>query len=310
MICAIHQPNFFPWLGYFDKIRRADVMIFLDDVAYPRSGSGMGSWSNRVKIAVQGRAHWIGCPLRRYSGVKMIHEIVIGRGPWREKIRRTLDINYRRDPGYASTIEIVDPLLNFETDSLVEYNINAVTTLAVALGLTTTKYYKQSEMGVTGASTQLLVDLVRSARCDAYLAGGGAGGYQEDDLFSANGVELIYQNYSPAPYGPPETFIPGLSVIDYLMKVPAFDVLTRSAPRTCLAPAPTSSPSRWMLTGRADFAIDFAAAALAAAKVKAQVRADGGNPAPTIRSTRLRQGLDLSVELKLFMNVSKSDLGA
>ena len=33
-IVAIHQPNFFPWLGFFDKIRRADVFVFLDDVSY------------------------------------------------------------------------------------------------------------------------------------------------------------------------------------------------------------------------------------------------------------------------------------
>ena len=37
-IVSIHQPNFFPWLGFFDKICRADVFIFLDDVQFPKKG--------------------------------------------------------------------------------------------------------------------------------------------------------------------------------------------------------------------------------------------------------------------------------
>lgn len=36
-------------------------------------------------------------------------------------------------------------------------------------------------------------------------------------MFGRNGVVLEYQNFSPSPYGQ-ERFIPGLSVIDYLMK--------------------------------------------------------------------------------------------
>jgi hypothetical protein len=28
-IVAIHQPNFLPWMGYFDKICAADIFIFL-----------------------------------------------------------------------------------------------------------------------------------------------------------------------------------------------------------------------------------------------------------------------------------------
>jgi len=55
-VVAIHQPNFFPWLGYFDKIRRADVFILLDDAQYQKTG---GSWSNRVKVLINGEGRWL-----------------------------------------------------------------------------------------------------------------------------------------------------------------------------------------------------------------------------------------------------------
>ena len=31
---AVQQPNFFPWLGYFECIDLVDIYVFLDDVAF------------------------------------------------------------------------------------------------------------------------------------------------------------------------------------------------------------------------------------------------------------------------------------
>ena len=72
-VVAIHQPNFFPWLGYFDKIARSDVFIFLDDVQFPKTG---GVWSNRVKILIGGEARWSTAPIdRSFTGTRKICEM-------------------------------------------------------------------------------------------------------------------------------------------------------------------------------------------------------------------------------------------
>mgnify|MGYP002395372076 CR=1 FL=1 len=45
MKISIHQPLFIPWIGYFDKINKADIFVILDHVQYTK-----GSWINRNKI--------------------------------------------------------------------------------------------------------------------------------------------------------------------------------------------------------------------------------------------------------------------
>ena len=66
-VVAIHQPNFFPWLGFFDKIARADVFVLMDNVQFPRTSTG--TWVNRVKLLVAGRERWATAPVVR-SGAR------------------------------------------------------------------------------------------------------------------------------------------------------------------------------------------------------------------------------------------------
>ena len=217
-LVAIHQPNFFPWLGYFDKIRRADIFVLLDDVAYPRSGSGgMGSWCNRVRLAVQGEARWITCPLRRVSLGTSIRTIEIDDAQsWRSKLLRTLDVNYGKAPQFATCMAFLEPLILSPENNLAAFNIRAIEAIAARLNLST-RFVRQSTLSYSGRATELLVSLVKEVGGSVYLCGDGAAGYQRDELFAENGVGLIKQNFSKSPYGEPSRFIPGLSVIDYLM---------------------------------------------------------------------------------------------
>lgn len=217
-LCAIHQPNFFPWVGYFDKIKRVDIFILLDQVHYPKSGNSMGSWCNRVKINMGGKSSWVSCPVLREKGVQIISSVKIDDNrPWRDDIRNILERNYSRAKNFQSTAALLDRLLDFESENLAEFNINAIRVIAKHLGCET-RLVRQSELPeLTETSSERLVALTRAVGADAYLCGGGSNGYLDEAVFIKAGLKLIYQDFLIAPYGDLGSFIPGLSIIDFLM---------------------------------------------------------------------------------------------
>jgi len=217
---AIHQPNFFPWLGYFDKIAHSDVFILMDNVQFPKKG---GTWSNRVQMVIDGKAAWVTMPIvRSFHGTRIIKDMKIDNStPWREKLLGTVQMDYARAPFFRQVFPLFTDLVNNPTDRLAEYNKTAINVLAKAVGLDISKLVIGSTVEVEGAATDLLINITRAVGGTAYLAGGGAGGYQEDEKFAAAGIELIYQNFVHPTYPQCNTaeFISGLSIIDALMNV-------------------------------------------------------------------------------------------
>ena len=215
-ICAIHQPNFFPWLGYFDKIAKCDRFVVLDHVQYPKTG---GTWSNRVAINVQGRRHWITAPINRKSGVWTIAETTFQRGKWRDKIIKTLQASYAKAPCYKKHRDFLFELVNYGSDDLVEYNMNAVGKICDYLGIDLReKVAYSSQFGFESSSNELLADLTQAVGCDTYMAGGGAEGYQDISVFEKRKMGFVYQNFVHPHYHQwnTEEFMPGLSIIDAL----------------------------------------------------------------------------------------------
>jgi hypothetical protein len=215
---AIHQPNYLPWLGYFDKIARADVFVLLDSVQFPKKG---GTWINRVRILVNGRATWLTVPVvRSYHGTRTIREMRIGDdGHWRKKAIKTLRFAYRGAPFFEAVQPVLEPLIRNPTNDLAAYNEHSIRRLCELLGLQT-PLLRASELPGRGEATDLLVSLVDAVGGDAYLAGGGAEGYQEDEKFAAAGIDLRPQRFTSPTY--PQggmDHVAGLSVVDALMHI-------------------------------------------------------------------------------------------
>jgi hypothetical protein len=223
MIAAIHQPNFFPWLGYFNKISRAHTFVFLDHIQLPRKGAG--SWVNRVKILINGKEAWLTVPIvrkKKGQGFQLIKDTFISNEPrWREKMIKTMDLNYRKAPHYEETRDSLADLLNFPADNLSDYNQHNIIAISRLLGVPGEKFLRSSDLKVTGKSTELLVNITKAVDCDAYMCGSGAAGYQQDELFEKKGLQVIHQDFNHPGYPQvnAKEFVPGLSIVDALMNV-------------------------------------------------------------------------------------------
>lgn len=216
-LVAIHQPNFLPWLGFFDKIRRSDVFVAMDNAQFSKTG---GTWTNRVQMFVNAEPAWVTMPIvRAYHGLRSIREMRINDDPtWRTKVLRSIEQNYRRAPYFGDVFPSLESIIRNQTSDLAEYNVSGIRTLCQALGFET-PIVAGSTLEADGRATGLLIRMVKAVGGTAYLAGGGAGGYQDDDQFREAGINLIYQDFQHPTYPQFNTsgFKPGLSVVDALM---------------------------------------------------------------------------------------------
>ena len=59
---AVHQAQYLHWLGYFDKMSRADVFCYLNDVQYKKN-----EWQNRNRIKTAQSWRWTTVPVTGYK---------------------------------------------------------------------------------------------------------------------------------------------------------------------------------------------------------------------------------------------------
>lgn len=220
-VVAIHQPNFFPWLGFFDKLRRADVFVMLDDVQLALGRGGKGNWANRVRVLVNKAPAWVTAPVRRTGrGPQAIRAVELAdEQPWRSKLLKTLRASYGRADAFDEVMPCVTELIEFPAASLCDFNLHAIECFCARLGINGPRIVRQRDLSSEGQGTDLLVKLIQELGGTTYLCGDGADGYLEPDLFARAGVGLAFQNFQHPRYpqrGVAE-FVPGLSIIDALM---------------------------------------------------------------------------------------------
>lgn len=210
---AIHQPNYLPWLGYFDKIAKSDIFVFLDDVEYTSN-----SFTNRNKIKTPGGWTWLTVPVR--STNTRINDVEIATNEqWRETHRKSLQHNYGKAKYFDEHRTVFERIYEHRWLSLAELNETLVRRICDMLDIDC-QFVRSSTFQVDGEKTEQLVELCTELDADRYLSGQGAKSYVDPSQFQSANITLAYQSFDYPVYRQRfDGFEPNLSIIDPLFNV-------------------------------------------------------------------------------------------
>ena len=195
MICAVHQPQYLPWLGFFDKIIRADAFCYLNDVQFKKN-----EWQNRNRIKTAQGWQWLTVPVR-YRFPQKINEVAIHDSTgWRKKHLQALITNYSRAPYYHSYITIFEDTFSREWEFISELNIHLIEQFRNALNIDTKPAVISSDLDLRDDPTDRLIDICKHMGADTYLAGQGGVQYMDLAQFSKNGIKLLIQDFEHPVY--------------------------------------------------------------------------------------------------------------
>ena len=220
MKVGIHQPNLFPWLGFFYKMFLSDVFVYLDSVTNNPKES---IYTKRVQILSNKQAFWLTIPLgsNKEETYIPISEMTIRKDMLSaKKMLRLFEHSYSKCEFYEEVIPLVERFFNNEEEKISKRNIDFIEAVCERLEMDTVRK-KSSEFDLNSSSNELLMNLTKECGGDIYLSGDGADGYQKPELFEEKGIGLEFMQFSHPEYPQKNTkeFLKGLSILDALMNI-------------------------------------------------------------------------------------------
>ncbi|MCS7232099.1 MAG: WbqC family protein, partial [Elusimicrobiota bacterium] len=214
MKVAIHQPQYLPWSGYFNKILQCDIFVFLDDVQYKKN-----EWQNRNKIKSFTGEIWLTVPVHYKFGQRINEVEIDNKIFWRKDHMKTIKVNYSKSKFFDVFYPYIEKFLSKEYFKLVDVNIESVKMILSYLGVER-RIVLSSEIKPEGEKTKRLVDICKKLSAEIYISGVGAKDYLEIEEFEKNKIKVVFQEYSTPEYQQLfGKFIPNLSIIDMIFNV-------------------------------------------------------------------------------------------
>ena len=217
MIFSVHQPQYIPWLGYFDKIAKSDCFVFLDNVQYKTR-----EFQNRNKIRTKDGWIWLSVPVAcKGKRCQIMSDVLIDNNfLWQRQHLKSLKTWYAKAEFTKYHMPFLEDVYSKRWDKLSELNVSIIIYALEKLEISKDIRF-ESRLGTTQKSTDRIIEIAKKLRADCYLSGTGGRDYLEEDKFVKEDIKLVYQDFKHPVYrqqfmSGKDDFIPYMSILDLL----------------------------------------------------------------------------------------------
>lgn len=215
MILTAHQVGYLPWLGFFEKVARADVFCVFDAVQYEKKG-----WNNRNYIKTAQGPLMLSVPVASKDHFNtLLKDVELVPGNWVRKHMRSIELAYRKAPHFEQHFAGVGAILDLYDDGglLIDLNMDLMRYFLRALGIQV-QIVRASDYAFEGSKSALVLDMCKQLAATSYIFGGEGENYADLAAFQAAGVTCLFQRYDHPTY--PQLhgeFAPRMCALDLLM---------------------------------------------------------------------------------------------
>ncbi len=190
-------------------------MVLLDDVQFPR---GRG-WVNRNRLKNKQGEMWLTVPVwKKGRGLQIIRNIEIcNESDWKRNHLLSIRQHYANAPYLDEYLPALESIYRENGRLLVDLNLQLIKFNWEKLSLKT-ELYLQSDLGVSGIGTDLIIDICKNLASDCYLAFPIVEKHLDVSLMNRSGIQIKSASYNPPVY--PQLwgdFIYNLSMLDMLL---------------------------------------------------------------------------------------------
>jgi hypothetical protein len=212
MIIAVHQPNYIPWLGLFDKINKSDKFVCLDTVKRSR-----GDYLNRNIVPSNSSYAWLTVPLKTNGSLGTpIKDIqIVEQQRWKEKHLKTIKHAYSKSPYFNEFYQPLEEILFSEESSIANLNIKII-----EFGMSAFQINKEilraSTLNLNTSKSDLILEICQKISATTHIFGALGRDYVDLNSFAKHGIKVVFQDFNCPQYRAGENFKPNWSFLDAL----------------------------------------------------------------------------------------------